>query len=399
MKLRWLAWSVALGLAFAASYAAASLVSTANGPREPRAPAATQVEQSASAVDQGIRITALGATFSGTATFVELKIDVVDPSGSGGVPAGVEVARLVPAPDGFQPTWFAGHVLSAHVTRDGTVVARLPALAGESAPNPLTLRIVALHGQSPAGMVRVTGDWPLTLALPADLGASLRVEELRAEQVVVAGIELRVDGVRSTTETLINVATSEEILLLGQPVVRDSQDAHPAREIAPTAQGLALNFAPTRFGDPLVLALGPVGLRDGPGATAFKIDLGRALSRPRAVDGTFAVEASDIVSGDSALVLSGDSGTDYIGPWVSVLFRGNWQSSDVAIYDEDGIPMRRGRFITQFAKNEGGQVIPGKTEIAVRVSDLDKAGVVTFVLGRATGIADAPELGLVVAAR
>ncbi|MCC6381380.1 MAG: hypothetical protein IT304_02675 [Dehalococcoidia bacterium] len=380
-----LVWAFALGAPAAAGLATANVLMGNDGPKPGEATLA-QLSQQSEATDRGIRVAAKSAFFSGTETLLTLDILVVDEGEAAGARAGHQVKAILPAPDGFDSSGFSGQALEAHVGDGGLVAVRLPAVAP---PQPyagtVELTLLALVLRTDAGEIRAAGEWRLSLVGPTDLSAALRTESFAPAQVAVSGHQLNLRGIRSTSETRIEVSNLNGLQLLSQPAIGAGQERSYAIRVDPTLSGYSIQFEPTEFGSVSSVWLGPLGTDAGTSAPVpLVIDVKAALARaPADKDGKFAIGAEDVIAGDAKMVLSGFLGSRGTrGEELGVTVKGNWRAVEgsPAILGPDGTPLRRAGVITSFSKNAAGDVLPGKTEITAFIPGGIPTSV-TLVLG------------------
>ena len=201
-----------LGLAVGAVVAGIAVASAVrDNDRGAGSPPEIDVAQDASADSQGIKLSATGAAFSGTGTFIQLAASVTSET----PPVQVRVRpqflaqRSVGLPPGSPGVGFGV---------GQPAVVRFEALRTDEPPF-LGLTALELHYADGSTAI-VSGDWRLDLATPADLQHRLRTEQLRAEPVSDGPMRVAVEGaIRSVSETLVTVRfdTTEALTQLGAP--------------------------------------------------------------------------------------------------------------------------------------------------------------------------------------
>lgn len=384
-------WAFVIGAMAVAGTVTASMLTGSTSPEPPDGSRALpQLVQSSTATDQGIKLTATEAFFSGTETLVALDVTVVDPTVATKAMGGQTVRSIAPAANGFSPQGFAGQTLTAARAKDGTVQVGLPVL---SAPLPgpgqaVTVTFTALTLISVSNKaVRLPGDWTLHLAPPPDLTSALRTENLGEATISVGGQRITVSGIRSTSETRINLSGPSGLTLLGGAALNDSQQKSTAFQTEATPSGYALRFPPTAFGDTVTFDAGSIGMVAAGTVAPLTIDVGAALARAQGAD-TFAIGDTDVLSGPAGIVLAGSQGYDnpHSSPTIGFTVAGNYEQTDAgpSAVDADGHILQPALNISSYSRDVQGKVGPGTTQLSFLVADLSKLTTVTLVLGGTT---------------
>jgi hypothetical protein len=162
------------------------------------------VAQNVEAASGGVRIRIEAAEFSGTGTWLRI---VADTSGHDGEEHRTESVSVPGEALMEGSIGLLRDALSIPVAREerGAGVVRLAPIAAGDAPE---LSFTAVDLTDAAGAVtRVGGEWRLVLAVPGDIEARLRVEELQPGPAAEhRGIRVTpVSAVRSRNETLVTI--------------------------------------------------------------------------------------------------------------------------------------------------------------------------------------------------
>jgi hypothetical protein len=155
------------------------------------------------------------------------------------------------------------------------------------------------------------------------------------------------------------------------------------------------SFPPTEFGDALTIDLGAVGVAQGDETETIAIAIGPAVVRglgDMSTHGAFALGASDVVSGDPGLVISGERGRSYGREWAAVLLEGSWEPepAEPQVYDADGKELELRHVEVGYTKDLAGNVRPGETSIAAYFDGSSNLNQVTIILGPQTVVDAAP---------
>jgi len=242
-----------------------------------------QTAQDASATDAGITIKLIGATFSGTGTWVQFVATVEDDARFPGVTTvTVPAEGLVDA--GLTPI-DAGDGVLLQPRGGGPVILRFAPLVPGVSPL-VRIRSVDLAFKD-GGTLRVNGDWTLPLVVSGSLHEALRIERLvarNASSVAEGGISVRLlSAVRSSSETLVTVevVAEEPVVMLAEPVLVVGSDRLTGGVLRSMEDGgvLELGFPPTPFGTSPIVVLGPWTIASTPAEVFSDINVPAVLSR------------------------------------------------------------------------------------------------------------------------
>ncbi|MCB0056414.1 MAG: hypothetical protein KDE45_05290, partial [Caldilineaceae bacterium] len=182
-----------------------------------------EIPQVAESRSSGLVVTALGASYSGTETLLRLRVTVDDERfllahlGADGPVRRVSPAALGPGGP------FDGVEAASRKTELGETLVHLPPLpAGPGYDGRVPLSITAMTVDLDTGPAYLAGDWTLNLVGPAPelVADQLRVEEFAATAIGVGPGDAEVSGVRSRSETKIEITLPHGVLMLSQPVMR-----------------------------------------------------------------------------------------------------------------------------------------------------------------------------------
>lgn len=343
-----------------------------------------EIPQVAESRSSGLVVTALGASYSGTETLLRLRVTVDDERfllahlGADGPVRRVSPAALGPGGP------FDGVEAASRKTELGETLVHLPPLpAGPGYDGRVPLSITAMTVDLDTGPAYLAGDWTLNLVGPAPelVADQLRVEEFAATAIGVGPGDAEVSGVRSRSETKIEITLPHGVLMLSQPVMRVGEHRAAPRSFQSDANSVQLSFEPTPFGEPVALDLGTLALADASKSVVVVVSLADALAGSPDVP-VFALPASAVLSGDPTLVVNGVRG-DYGGrPWVGVVLAGNWhpEHGKPIVLDAGGSQVELAHVQVGYTKDANGVIQSGTTNIAVFSGGADLARV-TFVLG------------------
>ncbi|MCC7363311.1 MAG: hypothetical protein IT303_02980 [Dehalococcoidia bacterium] len=348
------------------------------------------VPQSATASDAGITISLLAARFSGTATFLAVRVDPSEYAAEQGtrvfglaVPAEGLLASTV------QPLLLEGQGLPSDP--DTTAVLRLSPVV-EAGGQRLVITAIDVTGET-GNAVRVNGRWELPFDLPTGLSDKLRTEVLRP--LVVAedrGITVRgVSAIRSTTETLVTVEieSTSAVELITQPLFFNPGLERMPGALAEEKDGGRLrtySFPATPFGASGSMLIQTLVRREDSSATTEQLDLNSLMSR-HGSSGK-AGESLAIGPGDVDVVGGGDSrllsvvfqdaqfGTSEYSV-IQLTLRGNWDRRHGELLSATGEALVLDSQESSYRKDLAGVVTEGTTVFSFRYDrPEDIAGVV-----------------------
>lgn len=348
--------------------------------REARNAGANVVAQSGSATSGGLTLAAQDAIFSGTETIVRVDVDGVN-----GARAHLAIEEGWLELTGFE----AG---ASFMTRDadsGSTLLVLPPVMLEGEPS---VTLTRLEVRSDEQRREVSGEWTMVLSPPTDRGAALRTEPLEATAVTASGITIMVEGLRSTSQTVVEYTTPSGVYELMPPRIRlgDGNWLAPiaVRGGGSSQESVAL-FAVTPFGSPLEVGFGPFSRPTDGDLTVLRLDLsGLEVGLPPA-------RVPAPIGGD--LLESAERFMDRRGrEVVKVTVKGNWEidaayvSSGERIEPWDartatGAVLRSAGASQHWTKNDSGEIGPGVTSLEMLVDAIDLSDV-TITLGRAVSI-------------
>jgi len=375
-------------LAVVATMVAAAVVN--DGPKEPLPRKFDDVPQSSSATSNGIQLEVVGAAFSGTQTLLRMRAAVVDRDALPNSVGDGEIRMVVAAPDGFRGDFGEGRASTGRA-RSGDLLVTLPAIVpreGYTGEIEFIVEEVVLTLDS--GPFRLEGEWKLTLRGPAPdkVAGALRVEGLTESRFLIAGHEVVVVGVRSTSETRVTVTLPSGTQMITQPLlVVGGERIGPQSFNGGDAEVIA-SFMDTPFESDVTIELGAiVEVRNGE-VPPLSVDFGAALARSPGGSTEFRIGAEDIVSGPAELVLGGEQGSYGLRRWVAVVVAGNWHPEDgtPALFDAEGRQLDRAHVQVGYRKTIDGTVTQGTTSIAAFVDKVSEVGLITIVLGGSSEI-------------
>ena len=267
------------------------------------------VPQDAVAADDGITIRATAAAFSGTATYVDLRVDV-DSAGQV-LPTVVRFPEEAFADSPLKPWGGQGGV---HVD-DGRTESFPLRLTPIDRGGPFALRIGVVDVDFSDGTSRrYDGDWDLQLIPPDDIGDALRTENLVSEKSTVSDYGLDVSLVsaqRSRTESLVTVRFEPSVNLgdfrefdLPRITSTDGTTSGVRIDASDDGQVVTYLFRPTPFGEPVQLDFGPFATARATD-TFVDLDLHAVLTR-NGLTGKFR-ETAPVESGDVAVTGAGET--------------------------------------------------------------------------------------------
>lgn len=385
-------WTGVLLAALALGVAGALVLNQSSPP--PSAAPFDEIQQSASARGQGVTIEALGASYSGTETILRLRLTVEDEEaildriGTGG-----PVRRVVLSGTGYSGP-FDGSPMTSTANQLGELLVHLPPVQmTDTYDGTVELRISELTIQLDHGSRVLQGEWTLPLKGPAVAAAAsqLRVEHLASSELVVAGGNATITGVRSRSETRISISLPAGVLMLSQPLLDvDGERLAPRSFNVQNGQSVA-SFAPTDFGKAVVLHLGAIAEADEQQTATFVLDFEELLSRVGEAD-TFDIPADLVLDGPQKLLVEGEQGEYSDRPWVGLVVLGNWHpdNGQPVVTDANGATLDLAHVQVEYQKDANGNVLEGTTAIGFFVDgDVDLSRV-AIVLGSRSAIDRTP---------
>jgi hypothetical protein len=358
------------------------------------------IKQTGSATDHGITVSATRAHFSGTATFIELKVQAEenDPSGT------AEAVRAIIDPGDFRldgaAVEFGLGGFSAPLASPGVV--RLPPLSLRS-EGQLQIQSVTLVAADETPPKPITGEWSIRLDLPGDLASRLRVEHLGGQRVEASGVAVSVEGaVRSTSETLVTVQfdSEQEVVQVGEPSMIVGGELLYGGLVSRREGGrlLTYSFPPTAFGSAVQVSFGPFERALGRTSGSVEIDLAAVIARA-GLTGAFGEEApitgADVLRRDGVeleptlLTFRRVTSSSALGdnvPFISITFDGSFppagdgEQSYFAV-TRSGKSLKPASAVTGYSKDLAGVVCCPRTEFGFfydSLNDLAEPITVTY---------------------
>ena len=365
------------------------------------------VKQRASAIDAGLEVRAIEASFSGTSTYVRLEV-----RGQGiGQRAPVPLAWEGPfgaalwAPERRDPQ----DAFAAFPQPDGTVVVRLGPLdapPGYDGVVDLTFSRWLL----PDGRT-VEGEWTLALQgpRPDELPEALAFELLRqveTEEDPYVGLV----AVRSRAETLLVLAPVADASIVQPPtVVSGGERLAPLRfELLPdlrekpdpyirSSRRFLATYPPTPLGSEIVAEGVVVAVPLAEDSMVLRVDLGAALASAGPGQRDFSIPPELVPVGDKRKIVRGIV-TDRPDGMVQVgiELRGAWDPTIAPprVYDDAGREVELAGVQVFSSKDAAGNVSAGTTVISVFADSREEVGSLTFVLGPESEVVTLPPVPL-----
>lgn len=344
-----------------------------------------QIDQSAVASDHGVRIEALGASFSGTETLLRLKLTVEDePEVLDALRSDGSIDRIAITGTGYSGP-FGGEPLTSTTNRQGDVLVRLPALEVRSYYGDINFEVSALNVFVDSQPVLLEGAWPLTLAGPApsDVEDRLRIEEFAPAVIELDSGRAEVSGVRSRSATMVEVTLPEGTLMVSPPTLFVDGELLAPESFEAEASAVRARFAATPFGQEVELALGTLASVQGTRAETITLSFADVLDEAEGAE-EFDIPDSAILEGSPGLVLGGEQG-EYRrgGRWVGLVLAGSWhpENGKPVFIDGRGRELELAHVQIGYARDRDGTTGDGTTNVAAFVganADLDR---LTIVLG------------------
>lgn len=344
------------------------------------------VPKTSSAEDSGLRIQVIGATFSGTGTWVQLRVSA---TGDGAL-AEDRIANVNIPPDGFGSAGIrpldAGDGLALRPRGGGPTILKFQTFDYGSEP---TINIRALDVYlTTGGLKRVEGNWNLLLNVPSQRSDIMRLERLISGGPATSnGIEIAVlSASRSTSETSITVSVSSEtpVVLLAEPRIIVDGKALVGGIVAQREDGrvLELSFPPTAFGRGFALELGPFVSGRQQSDVFSDIDFASVLARSQSGEG--GRTSAPVLSADVRAPLDGVSPVKSIEiskvvsngsetPVMMLTIAGNYEMSEgqTAVFP-DGSEERALGSSSSYRKLPDGQILQGTTDVWFRLGERDR---------------------------
>jgi hypothetical protein len=369
---------------------AGALVLNPSSPPRAAAPF-DEIEQSASATEQGVMIEALGASYSGTETILRLRLTVDDEEallerlGAAG-----PVRRVILSGTGYSGPFDTGAMTSTP-NRPGELLVHLPPLqVTDSYDGTVELQIAQLTVQLGHASRMLQGEWTLPLRGPAiaTLADQLRVESLAPSELVVAGRPAIIVGVRSRSETRLVISLPDGVLMLSQPEIElDGNRLAPRSFNAENGQAIAA-FPPTAFGQPVLLHLGTIAKADPQETRAFVLDVTELTARVGTADRFDIPREGVVLDGPQNLIIAGEQGEYSNRRWIGLVVRGNWHPDNglPMVTDATGITLDLAHVQVGYQKDVNGNILEGTTSIGFFDDGKADLSRVTIVLGPRSAI-------------
>lgn len=359
--------------------------------------------QAASSTANGVTLKAMRATFSGTETTVEIAVS------QNGQPVTAEVG--IPA-NAVAQDGFAAPVLPSVAAEANAIVLLLPPVV---AAGTTTLRIDTLS-IGPTSDPQIThGPWVLALAGPSasQFESVMRVEDLVAVTVSVAGHDIAVSGRRSSSRTIVEYSTPSDLLELAPPhlTMQDGTRQLPlATQVL--ASGTRAEFATTPFGTPVSVGFGPFSEPVADGGTVT-VGITAAMARAGASGHTtseIALTPQDVSQGRPELPLGFSIEQQHVAPSagrpqdfgrrvpvgdidvLTIRLKGNWHGQDdlnapspytatPGALNANGTRLRRLGMVTNYSKTQDGSIGEGETTVQFYVEPGMNLDSLTVILG------------------
>ena len=365
---------------------------------QPGPAGATLYPQVAHSFDNGVTIRALGATFSGTETVLNLTVE------NDGRPQEFRIPSGSFAGEGFGP----GTTGAVSLLGDGSAVVTLPPVIK---PGDIVFRLSAIQLVGHDERTVIEGNWSLTLHGPdrASFATAMEMEVLEPASVEVRGETVILTGRRSTSRTVIEYSVPPQLRELVAPriVVDGVTYAAIGGEVGPAAN--VASFPATRMGASVRVELGPFA-EEGSSEPEITVDLASIMQRAGRETGEFVLVPEDILAGREDLVVSvavvqrdegellGRSSDDRARPSgkVSVLeieLAGNWHpqrdpgspgdpfTSTPTVFDANGFQLFRMSSQVSYSKDLAGNIGSGFTFVHFWIEPQARMDVFTLVLG------------------
>lgn len=343
-----------------------------------------EIAQDTSAVDQGIEIRALGASYSGTETLLRFRLTVDGDNPSlRDIAANDTIRRVVLS--GYEGP-FADGPMTSTVNHFGELLVHLPSLqsAIPGYDGSLTLSVTDLLVHFDSRTATLPGQWRLDLAGPEPTKLA---EQLRVERLVSPGVELpagsaSVEAIRSRSTTEVTIVLPAETTMLTQPIItlRDGEQLAPV-SFSVSEDTVTTAFVTTPFETPFVLQFGAIGAVE-PGAIAPIVFSLASMPSGSGSQSEFDIPAGAVLSGPDDLVVRGERG-DYDGrEWAGLVLRGNWHPDNhqPVATDASGAALALAHVHVGYTKDVNGTVQEGTTAIAFFIDNHDLSRV-TLTLG------------------
>ncbi|MCC6420518.1 MAG: hypothetical protein IT429_19960 [Gemmataceae bacterium] len=360
--------------------------------------------QSASSTAGAITLSVSEAIFSGTQTLLRLQAtqdgQPLDPAVYSIRPAAVRTSGFAQAQgqEGSQAS-------------TGSRLLQLPPVL---APGPVTMTIAELVVRPPGGSASVVpGPWQLTLTGVArsDFANVMRVEALAGGTVDLEGNAVRVTGYRSTSQTIVEYTQVEGLTEIVPPRLSGKGfDRADPYEVGAAGGVRRAAFAPTPFGEEVVVAFGPFSQADA-SAQRLRISLVDATGQSL-LDrgGEVPIEPSQVLSGDATIPVSVEvisqhipplpPGMTYVdfgrvnptgdiklirlnlnGTWDPDFSAGNPYANTPGLLDARGVALRMVTAGSGYSKDASGQIREGSSQDSFFLEpDMDMT-TVTLILG------------------
>jgi hypothetical protein len=320
---------------------ASALAIEVNQPAEPGLAGAQAIPQTASAQSDDLVLSAVSATFSGSETIVELRLE---PSPELRLKLGdvytPEFPRTAVSTEGFEGVGF--QIMG---WKNERLLIGLPPISGQATPK-FTASLVQFRTST--GPVRVSGAWELSLSVPdGSAQAILRTEAFAPVAVVDGAIPLTISGRRSASRTIIEYSLPPGVTELAPPRISapGSHDVVLPISTATTKEGRSASFQMTPFGEKVIVSFGPFAVAESIPAAVIPLEVASGGPGDARVNYTSAGAPIQVVS---AAVDQSESRA-----WLRVVLQGNWSPES---FEEGGLEQR----LTWEIRTSDGQTLEPK---------------------------------------
>jgi hypothetical protein len=346
--------------------------------------------QSAVATSQGVTIRAKSAGFSGSATVVELEVDVSAATALTFEPLVASIPQT-----GIQTNGTLAPLSDSRVSlrTSGRGVGYLRFTEVVRPGDALEVVVTAIDFYDAAGRsVRIAGEWRIPLDSPRNLTRALRTEELEAAGPATdGGITVTVLGaLRSSSETLVTFSIEPAgALHVGQPILEAGGKPLRGEQVESREDGTVVtySFPATPFGQTVRLSVGPFSIRQqGGSAQRVSFDLGGVISRNAlaAFGQTAAVEPVDIVEGAPGAITEVDLAGSAAGrvDVLGVTVKGNWDKApETVLLLSNGEQLKVAGDSSWYRVDGTGTVTEGATRFQFPFDNLSSlAGAATLIV-------------------
>lgn len=376
-------WAAVLGGALALGVGGALVFR--ESPPPPSARPFNEIAQSSSTTSNGVRVDALGASYSGTETLLRLRITVEDEAlVLGQIEQTGPVRRVIVSGTGYSGP-FDGSPLTSTSNRLGELLVHLPPLEPPvDYEGRVPFSISELTVQLDRGSASLRGSWALELEGPpvSTVAEQLRIEQLKPAAIALPAGSATVDAVRSLSETRVSISLPAGTVMLSQPLLEVESSRLAPRSFAFDGAQVTASFDATPFGEPVVLRLGAIAARNEGDSEAWTVALEELLSGIGSAE-SFEISPAAILDGSASLVVRGEQGTYAERPWVGFVLKGDWhpENGQPLVTDANGSVLELAHVQVAYEKDANGNILEGTTAIGFFVDGDVDLRYVTLVAG------------------